>query len=335
MLSRLWRSRRPSSRSGTGPASHCSAGRPTCPGVRRPVLRGRGRRAGGRARPADAVPADGQGRHHPRRPQLHPGRRVGAAIADQASDDAVLQHFGDGATLVLQGLHRTWRRSSPSPRRSPRSSATRCRSTPTSPRRRTPASATTTTCTTSSSSRSRGRSAGGSAPRCTTCRCATSRGPTTGPRSRRRPSRAPLIEQTFAPGDCLYLPRGYLHSATALGGTSIHLTIGVHAWTRRHLADELVRAAVACASRPTRAAGRFRSAPTCGDGPAVRRRRASPLGPPRGARPGRRRRDVLGDRQAVVARELTKLFETIRRGTLPELARHSPRRARRRARSWC
>ncbi|MFC4171190.1 16S rRNA (cytidine(1402)-2'-O)-methyltransferase [Microvirga sp. GCM10011540] len=31
--------------------------------------------------------------------------------------------------------------------------------------------------------------------------------------------------------------------------------------------------------------------------------------------------DVLGERQAVVARELTKLFETIRRGTLPELAR--------------
>ncbi|MDF2812268.1 MAG: rsmI [Microvirga sp.] len=29
---------------------------------------------------------------------------------------------------------------------------------------------------------------------------------------------------------------------------------------------------------------------------------------------------VLGDRQAVVARELTKMFETIRRGSLPELA---------------
>ena len=30
--------------------------------------------------------------------------------------------------------------------------------------------------------------------------------------------------------------------------------------------------------------------------------------------------EVLGERQAVVARELTKMFETIRRGTLPELA---------------
>ena len=50
----------------------------------------------------------------------------------------------------------------------------------------------------------------------------------------------PLIEETLRPGDCLYLPRGYLHSATALGGTSIHLTIGVHTWTRRHLVDALL-----------------------------------------------------------------------------------------------
>lgn len=50
----------------------------------------------------------------------------------------------------------------------------------------------------------------------------------------------PFLEETLRPGDCLYLPRGYLHSATALGGTTIHLTIGVHAWTRRHLADALL-----------------------------------------------------------------------------------------------
>jgi len=50
----------------------------------------------------------------------------------------------------------------------------------------------------------------------------------------------PLLEATLRPGDCLYLPRGYLHAATALGGTSIHLTLGVHAWTRRHLVDALL-----------------------------------------------------------------------------------------------
>lgn len=50
----------------------------------------------------------------------------------------------------------------------------------------------------------------------------------------------PYLEATLAPGDTLYLPRGWLHSATALGGTSIHLTFGIHTWTRRHLADTLL-----------------------------------------------------------------------------------------------
>ena len=42
----------------------------------------------------------------------------------------------------------------------------------------------------------------------------------------------PLIEAVLEPGDCLYLPRGFLHAATALGGVSTHLTLGVHTWTR-------------------------------------------------------------------------------------------------------
>ncbi len=53
----------------------------------------------------------------------------------------------------------------------------------------------------------------------------------------------PLLETTLSPGDCLYLPRGYLHSAVALG-TSIHLTIGVHIWTVRQLAETIAEQAL-------------------------------------------------------------------------------------------
>ena len=49
-----------------------------------------------------------------------------------------------------------------------------------------------------------------------------------------------LIEAVLRPGDCLYLPRGYLHAASALGGVSTHLTLGVHVWTRFALAEKLV-----------------------------------------------------------------------------------------------
>lgn len=57
-------------------------------------------------------------------------------------------------------------------------------------------------------------------------------------------TQAPLDEFLMTPGDVLYLPRGYLHSATALGEVSIHLTIGVHEWTRHHLAEQLTAAAL-------------------------------------------------------------------------------------------
>ena len=43
---------------------------------------------------------------------------------------------------------------------------------------------------------------------------------------------SPLVfEADLAPGDCLYLPRGFVHSATAQQGVSLHITIGVHAVT--------------------------------------------------------------------------------------------------------
>ncbi len=59
-----------------------------------------------------------------------------------------------------------------------------------------------------------------------------------------RAAETPLIEAVLEPGDCLYLPRGYLHAATALGGVSTHLTIGVHSWTRHALAEQLLQDAL-------------------------------------------------------------------------------------------
>ena len=60
----------------------------------------------------------------------------------------------------------------------------------------------------------------------------------------KRAGESPLMEAVLKPGDSLYLPRGYLHAATALGGMSIHLTLGIHVWTRFALAQQLVQQAL-------------------------------------------------------------------------------------------
>jgi ribosomal protein L16 Arg81 hydroxylase len=41
----------------------------------------------------------------------------------------------------------------------------------------------------------------------------------------------PVIEAVLDPGDCLYLPRGFLHQADAQDEPSVHLTIGIHVVT--------------------------------------------------------------------------------------------------------
>jgi len=40
-----------------------------------------------------------------------------------------------------------------------------------------------------------------------------------------------LLECSLNPGDLLYVPRGFLHQAVASHGTSVHVTIGIHATT--------------------------------------------------------------------------------------------------------
>jgi hypothetical protein len=54
-----------------------------------------------------------------------------------------------------------------------------------------------------------------------------------------RASEPPLIDEVLRAGDALYLPRGYLHAAEALGEVSIHLTVGVHPVTRHAVLEAL------------------------------------------------------------------------------------------------
>ncbi|MFK3985216.1 cupin domain-containing protein [Micromonospora sp. NPDC050397] len=50
----------------------------------------------------------------------------------------------------------------------------------------------------------------------------------------------PALDVTLTPGDALYLPRGWLHSAQAQRGASLHLTVGVRALTRYALVETLL-----------------------------------------------------------------------------------------------
>jgi len=168
------------------------------------------------------------------------GGGVGAAIGDQLSEDRVLLEFASGATLVLQALHRTW---SPIQAFSAEVAAdlghpVQVNAYVTPPQ-------------------SQGFGDHYDVHDVFVLQIAGEKQwrihePVLDSPLRDQPweqqraaveqaaTAEPLLEATLRPGDCLYLPRGYLHAATALGGTSIHLTLGVHTWTRRHLADALL-----------------------------------------------------------------------------------------------
>ncbi len=49
----------------------------------------------------------------------------------------------------------------------------------------------------------------------------------------------PVVDTVLRPGDSLYLPRGYVHSAQALGDVSAHLTVGIHPITRAAIVEAL------------------------------------------------------------------------------------------------
>ena len=50
----------------------------------------------------------------------------------------------------------------------------------------------------------------------------------------------PALDVVLGPGDALYLPRGWLHSAQAQGESTLHLTVGIRALTRYAMVEALL-----------------------------------------------------------------------------------------------
>ena len=91
-----------------------------------------------------------------------------------------------------------------------------------------------------------------------------------------RAAEEPYLEAVLRPGDALYLPRGWLHAATALGEVSAHLTVGVHVLTRAALVEQLAAAGPRRprAARDAAARGRPHRPRRPGPPPGRHRRRA-------------------------------------------------------------
>jgi ribosomal protein L16 Arg81 hydroxylase len=157
---------------------------------------------------------------------------AGAEVADQVSSDAVLRLFADGSTVVLQGLHRLW---PPLIEFAGQLAADLGHPTQVNAYVTPPSS--------------RGFSPHYDVHDVFVLQVAgekhwTIHEPVLTDPLRTHPwadraaevaaaaERPPVIDTVLRPGDALYLPRGYIHSAVALGAISAHLTIGVHSVTR-------------------------------------------------------------------------------------------------------
>lgn len=168
------------------------------------------------------------------------GGGIGAGIADQVSEDRLLRLFAEGATIVLQGLHRTWE-----PVRALAAGLAADLGHPVQ------ANAYVTP------AQNQGFSAHYDVHDVLVLQVHGEKRwtvhepvhlhplrdqPWTGHRARvaDRAQDEPVLEATLRPGDVLYLPRGWIHSARALGGVTAHLTLGVHQWTRHHAAEALL-----------------------------------------------------------------------------------------------
>ena len=165
---------------------------------------------------------------------------VGAEIGDQVRDDKVAALFGDGATVVLQALHRMW---PPVIDFCTRLGAELGH----------PVQANAYVTPPSS----RGFSAHYDVHDVFVLQLAgrkhwTIHAPVLADPLRDQPwgqrsaavaaaaEQQPVIDTVLEPGDALYLPRGWLHAATALGEVSAHLTVGIHVVTRFALVEALM-----------------------------------------------------------------------------------------------
>ncbi|GAA4608948.1 hypothetical protein BJY16_007091 [Actinoplanes octamycinicus] len=171
------------------------------------------------------------------------GGGAGAEIADQVHDEQVMRLFADGATLVLQGLHRLW---PPIVGLADRLGAELCRPLQVNAYLTPPDSQGFATHYDTHDVfvlQAEGEKRwcvhppvlpdpleeqpwGGRADEV----AATAEG-------------EPALDVVLRPGDALYLPRGWLHSARAQGSRSLHLTVGIRGLTRYALVEELLTAA--------------------------------------------------------------------------------------------
>ena len=169
---------------------------------------------------------------------------VGAAIADQVSDDKLAALFADGSTLVLQGLHRTWP-----------PIIDFCQQLATDLGHPVQANAYVSPPQNQGfadhydvhdvfvlqvSGRKKWSIHAPVLPSPLRDQPWTDRRDDV----RTAAEQEAVLDVVLEPGDVLYLPRGYLHSATALGGVTVHLTLGVHSWTRYCVAEQLVAVAL-------------------------------------------------------------------------------------------
>ena len=173
------------------------------------------------------------------------GGGVGAEIADQVLDEQIMRLYADGATLVLQGLHRLW---PPLIEFAGRLGAELGRPLQMNAYLTPPSSQGFSThydthdvfvLQVEGSKRwcvhppvladpLEKQAWGGRADEV----AATAQG-------------EPALDVVLHPGDALYLPRGWLHSARAQGDRSLHLTVGIRGLTRYALVEELLTLAMA------------------------------------------------------------------------------------------